>query len=76
MVLCLFAMPIQAQAATYQKLTYELTGGEITITGCDKAVKGKLEIPAKINGYPVTAIGEGAFEKCKELTEVVVPDCV
>ena len=35
-----------------------------------------VEIPAVINGKPVVEIGISAFENCKHLTEVVVPEGV
>ncbi len=35
-----------------------------------------VSIPATLDGYPVTAIGERAFHKCTGLTSVVIPDRV
>lgn len=48
-------------------LEYEKSEDGVTITD----VKGKLtqfRIPAKIDGLPVTTIGEEAFSGCKSLT--------
>ena len=36
----------------------------------------KLEIPAQLDGHPVTALGGRAFYKNKSITEVTVPDTV
>ena len=35
-----------------------------------------LTIPSTTNGYPVTSIGEGAFEYSFALTSVTIPDSV
>ena len=57
-------------------LTYSIADGEVTITGCNPAISGKLEIPATIEGYPVTAIAGSAFASCYQLTGVTIPDSV
>ena len=57
-------------------LTYEIADGEVTITDCDTSISGELTIPETIEGYPVTDIGEWAFENCTELTNVKIPDSV
>lgn len=55
---------------------YETVNGEVTITDCDTSVAGTLEIPATIDGYPVTTIGNAAFADCTQLTSIVIPDSV
>ena len=57
-------------------LTYEISDGEVTITDCDTSISGELTIPETIEGYPVTGIGEWAFENCTDLTNVTIPDSV
>lgn len=42
-------------------LTYEIKNGEVIITDFDKSVAGRIELPEKIKGYPVTQIGPHAF---------------
>ena len=44
-VICVALLPNHAQAADVNDLTYAELGGKITITGCDVAVSGELEIP-------------------------------
>jgi len=72
----LIHMPLTAQAATVNDLTYEITNGEVTITACNTYASGKLVIPETITGYPVTSIGWGAFYNCDSLTSVTIPDSV
>ena len=57
-------------------LNYEIADGLVTITDCDGAVEGDLEIPAEIAGLPATSIGKGAFVNCSRLTSVTIPDGV
>ena len=50
-----------------------VTNNEVTITkyiGTNTVV----EVPAEINGYPVTAIGAEAFFECASLMNVILPD--
>lgn len=47
-----------------------------TIMGLGSCKKSKINIPAKMNGYPVTAIGDEAFRYCESLTSVSIPDSV
>ena len=39
----------------YGVLTYEIVNDEIVITDCDVNASGKIVIPEKIGGLPVTA---------------------
>lgn len=75
---CVLLRPAQAAAEEMKQgpYTYEITNGEVTITDCKATTAGALSIPASINGYPVTAIGDSAFFACKKLTAVTVPDGV
>lgn len=53
---------------------YTLNNGQVTITG----YTGKsldIEIPSNIEGFPVTDIGEGAFQNTY-IRSVVIPSCV
>lgn len=38
--------------------------------------KGKLVIPASVNGTSVTRIADGAFSGCKDITEVLLPESI
>ena len=79
-VLIITAAPISVNAVTgddaLSYLTYEIKNGEVTITDCDRSVSGEFVIPATIEGYPVTVIGENAFRFCWKLTNVIIPETV
>ena len=76
LTVCLPLGAVNVAAATYGKLTYTVSGGEVTITDCDTSASGALTIPSTINGYPVTTIGVQAFYRCPSLTSVTIPDSV
>ena len=74
-------IPITAGAETYGDLSYSKSGGGavgaiwITITGCNKNAVS-ADIPAEIDGLPVTRIGVGAFDGCTSLTSVTIPNSI
>jgi len=74
--MALINIPLTARAATVDDLTYEIVDGEVTITDCDTNASGELIIPATIDGYPVTSIGDFAFSDCSGLTSVTIPNNV
>ena len=53
-------------------LYYEIVDGEAAITGCSNELKGHYVIPDTIEGYPVTALWEGAFYGCN-ITGLTLP---
>lgn len=53
---------------------YQIINGYITINGIEKQ-KQKVIIPSKIDGFPVTHIGEGAF-RYNQLQNVEIPNSV
>ena len=59
----------------YTKFNYSISNGEVEITGY-KGEDTVIKIPSKIEGYPVTAIGNSAFYGCTGLTSVTIPDSV
>ena len=59
---------------TYENLTYKNYGDYIEISDCEYSVE-TVEIPAEIDGVPVTGIGNYAFMNCK-LTSVTIPDSI
>lgn len=55
-------------------LTFEFEDDAYTVTDCPKDYSGIIHIPTMYNGYPVTKIGDYAFESCEDITEVVLSD--
>ncbi len=70
MVLTIAPVTVIAEDDVLSYLTYSITDGEVTITGCDQSISGDVVIPDTIEGYPVTSIGEGAFYDCTSLADV------
>ena len=71
LVLLLLALPGAVQA----QFTYTTNNGTITITGYIGS-GGSVIIPSTINGLPVTAIRDNAFNGINSLTSVTIPDSV
>lgn len=57
-------------------VTYDLSadGSYATVTGYDQAETNILIISSTYNGVPVTAIADGAFENCRNLAQITLPD--
>ena len=71
------AIKDKTYAATYGDLTYEVKNdGTIKITDCSENASGALTIPSTIDGKKVTSIGVYAFEECKNLTDITIPEGV
>ncbi len=73
---------VSADVATYGVLTYENVDDNadgyidyVSIIGCDKSVTD-VGVPSSINGIAVRTIGASAFEDCRALKSVIVPDTV
>ncbi|MBQ7117656.1 MAG: leucine-rich repeat domain-containing protein, partial [Clostridia bacterium] len=63
-------------AANENGILYSVSGGEATVTGVDETVTGDVVIPAELGGYPVTAIGNEAFESNYNITSIIIPEGV
>ena len=60
-------------AETFGRFEYKDEGESIRITSCSKDAVGAVEIPAAINGKPVTSIHSYAFTACAGLTSLTIP---
>jgi len=61
--------------SSFSDFTYIESGNEVTITGY-KGAEGGVNIPAQINGKPVTVIRSEAFAQMTSLTSVTIPNSV
>ena len=70
-------LPAYAEIETEGDYQYEVHGNEVTIVKYTGA-GGSVVIPAKLDGLPVTGIGEEAFRvfRVTGLTSVTIPDSV
>ena len=75
MTLSIFAFDDMSVSAS-NKLSYSVSDGEATVICCETTAKDEIIIPPTYNGYPVTTIGEKAFERCVNITSVVIPSTV
>ena len=68
---------LTASAYTSGYYTYDVSGGTATITKVDTwSISGAITIPSNLGGYPVTAIGDRAFDSCGKITSVTIPEGV
>ena len=75
-VLAAALLCVCAGAESSGNYTYKIYDGKSSITGCDTSVSGVITIPDMIGACWVTAIADGAFEGCRSLTGVTIPDGV
>lgn len=78
--LIMMALPIVTKAAAdpVTGLTYEVEGGEATVTGfaAPPGFNGELVIPDTLGSASVTSIGAWAFFICESITSVSIPDSI
>ncbi|MCM1132901.1 MAG: leucine-rich repeat protein [Ruminococcus flavefaciens] len=55
---------------------YKNCGDHIEIMSTSTTAEGTVEVPAEIDGLPVTAIGEHGLAGLSNVTEIVLPDTV
>ena len=73
-LLSLFTLPGCGQKGLEYNLLFD---GTYQVTaGTEQTLNGKIVIPSTYKGKPVTHIGDDAFQNCKGLTSVTIPDSV
>ena len=68
----------QTETVNGIRWAFTVTNGKATIgNGYYRYfVTGAITVPSELGGYPVTSIGDYAFEECSDLTKVTIPDSV
>lgn len=75
--LLLSAIPLAVSAANASgDYYYTVEGGKATITAYTNTIDEEVNIPSTIDGYPVIAIGDGAFANKSEITKITIPEGV
>src|ERR1035437_2561630 len=69
------SMPSARADITEGDYTYTVAGSNATITGY-AGLGGAIVIPATLGGYPVTSIGNDAYQGWTGLTSVIIPNSV
>mgnify|MGYP007026215466 CR=1 FL=1 len=65
---------LDSSAEQFGLFTYEVVGDTVEITDYPTNAVGDVEIPAEIDGKPVTSIANHAFRDCSGLTGVTIPE--
>ncbi len=72
---CIPLTAVSVSAATESDYSYTVSGGKASITRYDGS-GGNVVIPSTLGGYPVTTIGNYAFDDCDSLIAVTIPDTI
>lgn len=80
----LFALTEEVKVECVDRISwrYAVSDGEAMITGpssqsaISTSVRGKITVPSKLGGCPVTGIGKGAFKECEGVTSILIPETV
>ena len=75
LMLLALLLPATARAAADGDFTYTVSEDAATITKYT-GTGGAVTIPDTLGGYPVTAIGSRAFERCTKLSAITIPGTV
>ena len=66
--------PEDPDATPASAFKYTIANGQVTIDGLNDNSLTSISIPKRIEGYPVTTIGNCAFSWCFQLTNVELPE--
>lgn len=77
LTILLFSLPVSAAEKSYKEgiFTYTIDKKTVTITNAEDSMT-VIDVPKTIKGYPVVAIGDGAFGGSTMVEEVILPDTV
>lgn len=79
-ILCLCEHNIQAESgkATFFEgpYTYIIENSEAVLLSCDSNTVGEIIVPSVLGGFSLTRIEYEAFENCKHITSITIPESV
>lgn len=55
---------------------FDAESGALTVAGARGAVPAEIKIPTEVEGYPVVAVADGAFDHCSALESVFLPSSI
>lgn len=64
---------LRVNAADEDIYQYTVVNTETTITGTKQTISGAITLPSELGGYPVTAIGDYAFDFGHDITSMELP---
>ena len=70
-----FVITFVLAAAAQAQVNYAISGNTAYVTNSPYAA-GDIVIASNYKGFPVTSIGDGAFNDCANLTSVTIPSSV
>jgi len=72
-MLCCMMFAVGVSAETEGIYSYIVLNNKAMLTHADTTAEGDIVIPSTLGGYPVTDIGNNAFDDCTKVTSVTVP---
>ena len=59
--------------SSVSQLRFKIADGAATVVEANKLIKNYI-VPSEVNGKPVKIIGKEAFERCKNLVSIILPE--
>lgn len=77
MIFLVFCFSAGAQTTYTEEIyTYTINDNYATVIFCDSSASGSITVPSTLGGYVVNKIDTYAFENCRNITSVILPDSI